>query len=78
MVFERGINAGSKRVLFYRGEPFLHPQIADIIRETLNYGPATVLSNGTLITEAVAQRFGQISRNSKYKLEFRISLEESY
>lgn len=66
---------GVKEFYFTGGEPFLHPQIADIIRETLNYGPATVLSNGTLITEAVAQRFGQISRNSKYKLEFRISLE---
>ncbi len=66
---------GVKEFYFTGGEPFLHPQIADIIRETLNCGPATVLSNGTLITDAVAQAFSQISRNSKYKLEFRISLE---
>lgn len=66
---------GVKEFYFTGGEPFLHPQIADIISETLNYGPATVLSNGTLITDAVAQTFSQISRNSKHKLEFRISLE---
>jgi len=66
---------GVKEFYFTGGEPFLHPQIADIIRETLNYGPATILSNGTLITDKGAQTFSQISRNSKHKLEFRISLE---
>ena len=72
---EEASSLGVKDFYFTGGEPFLHPQLADIIRETLNAGQSTVLSNGTLITDAVAQRFGQISRNSKYKLEFRISLE---
>jgi len=66
---------GVKEFYFTGGEPFLHPQIVDVIKETLNFGTTTILSNGTLITQKVAQEFNQISRNSKYKLEFRISLE---
>ena len=64
-----------KEFYFTGGEPFLHPQIVDIIKETLNFGLATVLSNGTLITREVAQTLGQIAQISKHKLEFRISLE---
>ena len=66
---------GVKEFYFTGGEPFLHPQIVDVIKETLNFGTTTILSNGTLITQKVAQEFNQISRISKYKLEFIISLE---
>ncbi len=66
---------GVKEFYFTGGEPFLHPQIVDIIKETLNFGTTTILSNGTLITQKVAQEFNQIARISKYKLEFRISLD---
>ncbi|MBI2472900.1 MAG: methyltransferase domain-containing protein [Planctomycetes bacterium] len=66
-----------KEYYFTGGEPFLHPQLADIIKETLNFGPATILSNGTLITQEVAHNLNQISRSSRHKLGFRISLESS-
>jgi len=66
---------GVKEFYFTGGEPFLHPQIADILQEALKYGPTTVLSNGTLITDGLSQTLAQVSRISKHKLEFRVSLE---
>lgn len=66
-----------KEYYFTGGEPFLHPQLLDIIKESLTFGPTTILSNGTLITPALAQEFNQISRSSRHKLEFRISLDSS-
>lgn len=72
---KEALTLGVKEFYFTGGEPFLHPEIADLIKEALDYGQTTVLSNGTLITRDTAQKFAQISQVSKYKLEFRISLE---
>lgn len=68
---------GIKEFYFTGGEPFLHNEIVDILKDALNYGPATVLSNGTLITQELTQTLAHISRESRYRLEFRISLESS-
>ena len=69
------LTLGVKEFYFTGGEPFLHPEIADILQEALKYGPTTVLSNGTLITEGLSQTLAQASRISKHKVEFRVSLE---
>ena len=69
------LTRGVKEFYFTGGEPFLHPEIAGILQEALKYGPTTVLSNGTLITEGLSQTLAQVSRISKHKLEFRVSLE---
>ncbi len=66
---------GVREFYFTGGEPFLHPEIVDILKDALNYGPTTVLSNGTLLTEEIVQTLIRISRASGHKLEFRISLE---
>lgn len=68
---------GIKEFYFTGGEPFLHNEIVDILKDALNYGTTTVLSNGTLITQELAQTLARISRVSVYSLEFRISLESS-
>src|SRR5205809_5147246 len=39
---------GVKEFYFTGGEPFLHPDLLDILEDTLAYGPCTVLTNGTL------------------------------
>jgi len=69
------LTLGVKEFYFTGGEPFLHPEIADILKEALKLGTTTILSNGTLITKEIAQRLFQISSQSKYKPEFRVSLE---
>ncbi len=66
---------GVKAFYFTGGEPFLHPQMVDVLQESLKYGQTTVLSNGTLITEAISQTLAQVSRLSKHTLAFRVSLE---
>ncbi|MCF6150318.1 MAG: methyltransferase domain-containing protein [Candidatus Kuenenia sp.] len=72
---EESSKLGVKEYYFTGGEPFLHPEIAEILRESLNYGPTTVLTNGTLITQDVAQALARITHLSGHKLEFRVSLE---
>ena len=42
---------------------------------SLQFGPATVLSNGMLITENIARKLKAISSDSIYTLELRISLD---
>lgn len=70
-----GTVLGAREFYFTGGEPFLHPQVTDIVKLALDYGPTTVLSNGTLITGDIAQTLSRISCQSKYTLELRISLE---
>lgn len=74
---KEALTLGIKEFYFTGGEPFLHNEIIDILKDALNYGTTTVLSNGTLITQELAQTLARISRVSGYRLEFRISLESS-
>ena len=64
---EEALILGVKEFYFTGGEPFLHPEIATVLKEALKYGPTTFLSNGTLLTEDFAQTLAQVSRISKYK-----------
>src|SRR5262245_43721711 len=42
------VELGVKEYYFTGGEPFLHPQMVEILEETLRLGPATVLTNATI------------------------------
>ena len=53
----------------------MNKQMLDILELTLQYGPATVLSNGMLIREKTAQRLREIQDSSIYSLEIRVSLD---
>ena len=66
---------GVKEFYFTGGEPFLNEEIFDILRETLTIGPATVLTNGTIITERRARELAAIEAESAYTLELRVSLD---
>src|SRR5947207_1635602 len=43
------VKLGVKEYYFTGGEPFLNPEMTDILIETLAYGSATVLTNGTVL-----------------------------
>src|SRR5258708_40063311 len=45
---EESVNLGVKEYYFTGGEPFLNPDMVSILELTLQYGPATVLPNGTV------------------------------
>lgn len=67
--------AGVRDVVFTGGEPFLHPDMAEIAGDTLRRFPATILTNGTLLTDRVIERLAAAARGSIYSLEVRISLD---
>ena len=73
---EAAARLGAREVYFTGGEPFLHPRIMPLIAHALDRLPATVLTNGTLITEAVADELGALAARSRYSLEIRVSLDD--
>ena len=69
--------AGVRDIVFTGGEPFLHPEMAEIAGDTLGRFPATILTNGTLLTDRVVERLANAAGDSRYSLEFRVSLDAS-
>ncbi len=71
----RGEEEGVKDYYFTGGEPFMHPQIEALIDRALEAGPLTVLTNGILIDEAMADWLGRRFRESRYSLDLRVSID---
>lgn len=67
--------AGVRDVVFTGGEPLLHSEMAEIAEDTLSRFPATILTNGTLLTDRLVGRLASAARGSRYSFEFRISLD---
>jgi MoaA/NifB/PqqE/SkfB family radical SAM enzyme len=70
-----GARRGVRNVFFTGGEPFLHTAIAEMLEASLELAATTVLTNGTLINDRMADRLAQIERDSRYSLEIRVSLD---
>lgn len=69
------VRGGVREIWFTGGEPFLHPEMLDILDDALALAPAGVLSNGMLITPEIAGALGERFRAAPYNLEIRISLD---
>ena len=67
---------GVKEVYFTGGEPFLHPEILDLLAFSLVRAPTTVLTNGTLIDDAMADALTALAAGARYSLEVRVSLDD--
>ena len=67
---------GVREIYFTGGEPFLHAEALPLIGESLGVAATTVLTNGTLVTDAVADTLAELARASRYSLEIRISLDD--
>ena len=67
---------GVKEVYFTGGEPFLHPQILPLLGFALERAPTTVLTNGTLVDAAMADRLAALAAGARYSLEIRVSLDD--
>jgi AdoMet-dependent heme synthase len=72
---EVAVRAGVKEIFFTGGEPFLHPEFLEMLRLSLERAPTTVLTNGMLINDRIADRLAEIERSARYSLEIRISLD---
>jgi AdoMet-dependent heme synthase len=74
-LLDESVSLGVKEYYFTGGEPFLHRQMTAILELTLRYGPATVLTNGTVFKDDSLQRLAQAEAESPYSLEFRVSID---
>lgn len=68
---------GVREYYFTGGEPFLHPDIQQLISMTLAQGPLSILTNGILIDDAMATWLGATFRTSPNSLDLRVSLDGS-
>jgi MoaA/NifB/PqqE/SkfB family radical SAM enzyme len=66
---------GVREIYFTGGEPFLHRDIVPLIEAGLGVAATTVLTNGTVMTDALADALSAIARVSRYSLEIRVSLD---
>jgi len=72
---EEAETLGVREFYFTGGEPFMHPDILVLLEESLRVAPVTVLTNGTLIDDAMADRLAGIATAARYSLELRVSLD---
>jgi molybdenum cofactor biosynthesis enzyme MoaA len=72
---EESKGLGVKEYYYTGGEPFLHPEIVPMLVETLRFGPATVLTNGTILKDEWLIALAAAERESLYSLEFRVSID---
>ncbi len=72
---EESRELGVKEYYFTGGEPFIHPHLVEILERTLQIGPATVLTNGTLLCPEAIRRLAEAEARSRYSLEFRVSID---
>jgi sulfatase maturation enzyme AslB (radical SAM superfamily) len=66
---------GVREIYFTGGEPFLHPQLLEMITCALTVAPTTVLTNGMLISDRIADTLAAITVEARYSLEVRVSLD---
>ena len=69
------VDLGVKEYYFTGGEPFLNREMVPILVETLQYGPATVLTNGTVLKDKWLEELRAAEASSLYSLEFRVSID---
>jgi sulfatase maturation enzyme AslB (radical SAM superfamily) len=72
---DQSVKLGVKEYYFTGGEPFLHREMVAILELTLRYGPATVLTNGTVLQDTWLHRLRRADEASPYSLEFRVSID---
>ncbi|HEY7864301.1 MAG TPA: radical SAM protein [Thermoanaerobaculia bacterium] len=66
---------GVREYYFTGGEPFLNPEMLEILEETLRRGPATVLTNGLLLTPPRGARLRELFDAAEYSLDIRVSID---
>jgi len=66
---------GVKEVYFTGGEPFMHPEIKDLIDATLEIAPLSILTNGILIDDEMAKWLAGRVASAPYNFDIRVSLD---
>jgi len=66
---------GVREVYLTGGEPLLHPDLFAIVESALRVAATTILTNGTLLGDGVADRLAALAAASSYSLELRVSVD---
>jgi molybdenum cofactor biosynthesis enzyme MoaA len=66
---------GVKEYYFTGGEPFLNPEMLRILERTLALGPATVLTNATILPQRFLGELARLAQRARFSLELRVSLD---
>ena len=74
-MLEESVAWGVREYYFTGGEPFLNREMVPILIRTLEYGPATVLTNGTVLKPEWLERLRTAENESLFSLEFRVSID---
>ena len=69
------VEHGVREYYFTGGEPFLNTDLRRMLKRTLEFGPATVLTNGTVLKPEWLQELYEAEQASQYSLEFRVSID---
>ena len=69
------VELGVKEYYFTGGEPFLNPEMEEILEAALAVGPTTVLTNGLLLDPERCARLAALAAASDYSLDVRVSLD---
>ena len=72
---EESAGMGVKEYYFTGGEPFMNAEIDGILEDTLRYGPATVLTNATLLPPRRVARLRELQDGSAHALTLRVSID---
>ena len=72
---ETSVPMGVKEYYFTGGEPFMNRDLVGILEDTLALGPATVLTNATLLPPRTVDALAGIAGTSPYTLELRVSID---
>jgi AdoMet-dependent heme synthase len=72
---DESVELGVKEYYFTGGEPFMNRDMEGILADALALGPATVLTNATLMPPPRAEALARLAEDSIYTLELRVSLD---
>jgi len=72
---EQSAGMGVKEYYFTGGEPFMNHEMVGILDDTLGYGPATVLTNATLLPERRVEELRTVAEGRCHPLELRVSID---
>lgn len=70
-----GVALGMRQVYFTGGEPFLHPHLRELVERTLALAPLTIVTNGILIDQSLAEWVASTFSASRYSFDLRVSLD---
>ncbi|MEQ9411206.1 MAG: radical SAM protein [Fuerstiella sp.] len=72
---QQSVAHGVREYYFTGGEPFLNKDLVRMLKRTLHFGPATVLTNGTVLKPEWLTELRAAEDASGYSLEFRVSID---